>query len=220
MPGGGKKAVFPTLALHDHEQVRVAANEQEKAKRFHQSRERNPKTRKKTLRDLFTKSKVDDNEPLINAGQHGNKVAEVINEAFTRGETKPDSLSSVEEGNDEEAIPTPIKPENLPGTITIEEGEEISEDASTSNASTDDEQEMERSENPLTKFFLSMAETTLTLPQHLQIEVKQKVFDAVIAAETAAMQESGHLEFIESSISERMASHSITAINPANFWYV
>ncbi|XP_046390673.1 uncharacterized protein LOC124159138 isoform X2 [Ischnura elegans] len=39
MPGGGKKAVFPTLALHDHEQVRVAANEQEKAKRFHQSRD-------------------------------------------------------------------------------------------------------------------------------------------------------------------------------------
>ncbi|XP_021926916.1 G antigen 2D-like [Zootermopsis nevadensis] len=38
MPGGGKKAVFPTLALHDHEKVRATANEQDRQKKFHQSR--------------------------------------------------------------------------------------------------------------------------------------------------------------------------------------
>nr|CAD7431328.1 unnamed protein product [Timema monikensis] len=40
MPGGGKKAVFPTMALHDHEKNRVTANEQDRIKKFHQSRGR------------------------------------------------------------------------------------------------------------------------------------------------------------------------------------
>lgn len=31
-------AVFPTLALHDHEKVRATADEQDRQKKFHQSR--------------------------------------------------------------------------------------------------------------------------------------------------------------------------------------
>jgi len=31
-------AVFPTLALHDHEKVRATADEQDRRKKFHQSR--------------------------------------------------------------------------------------------------------------------------------------------------------------------------------------
>ncbi|KAJ9573993.1 hypothetical protein L9F63_008623, partial [Diploptera punctata] len=49
-------AVFPTLALHDHEKVRAAANEQDRQKKFHQSR---GSLRKSESKDSPEKEKSD-----------------------------------------------------------------------------------------------------------------------------------------------------------------
>lgn len=114
---------------------------------------------------------------------HMKEITYIPRYSYEGGKSEEDSaIENLNcEGSEEETDLINLLPASPEATVFLDSSGRDSSKRSSADAT--------KSNHPLINFFTCLGETTLTLPHHLQMEVKRKVFDAVHQAEIAALND-------------------------------